>query len=138
VAEHRAAALDDIPTDRGLIVEIDGRKVGLFRVGDEVHAILSVCPHQGGPVGSGGLFPTTRARVENRRIVEYLDYEALVVCCPWHGWEFNIRTGVCTADPSRRVLRFPAEIRGSDVIVTLPGRRNGGNPEPPPESGGGT
>jgi nitrite reductase/ring-hydroxylating ferredoxin subunit len=127
VGEHRAAALDDIPTDRGLIVELAGRKVGLFKVGEEVHAILSVCPHQGGPVGRGGLFPTTRARVENRRLVEYLDRDAVVVCCPWHGWEFDIRTGVCTADRSRRVVRYPVEVRGSEVIVTMPDRpQNGG------------
>jgi len=122
VGEHRAAALDDIPSDRGLIVELDGRTIGLFRVDGEVHAILNVCPHQGGPVGRGGIFPTTRARVEGGRLIEYLDRDTPVVCCPWHGWEFNLRTGVCTADPSRRVVRYPAEIRGDAVVVTLPDR----------------
>lgn len=126
MGEHRAASLDDIPTDRGLIVELAGRNVGLFRVGEEVHAILSVCPHQGGPVGRGGLFPSTRARVENQRLIEYLDHDTPVVCCPWHGWEFNIRTGICTADPTRRVIRYPVEIRDSDVIVTLPDRTGNG------------
>jgi nitrite reductase (NADH) small subunit len=122
VGEHRAGRIDDIPDDRGLIVELDGRNVGLFRLGEEVHAILNVCPHQGGPVGSGGLFPSTRARVQDRRIVEYLDHETMVVCCPWHGWEFNVRTGVCTADPSRRVVRYEVEVRDSEVIVIMPDR----------------
>jgi nitrite reductase (NADH) small subunit len=123
VGEHRVANIDDLPGDRGLIVEVEGRRIGLFRVGEELHAILNVCPHQGGPVGGGGLFPTTRARVERGRLVEWLDHETMVVCCPWHGWEFDIRTGICTADASRRVVRFPVELRGSDIVVTLPDRQ---------------
>jgi nitrite reductase/ring-hydroxylating ferredoxin subunit len=123
VGEHRVGHIDDLPGDRGLIVEIDGRRIGLFRVGDEVHAILNVCPHQGGPVGGGGLFPTTRAKVEDGRVVESLDYDTMVVCCPWHGWEFDIRTGVCTADASRRVMRYPVAVRGGEIVVTMPDRR---------------
>ena len=46
----------------------------------------------------------------------------MVVCCPWHGWEFDVRTGVCTADASRKVVRYPARVRDGDVIVTLPDR----------------
>jgi nitrite reductase/ring-hydroxylating ferredoxin subunit len=122
VGEHRVANIDDLPGDRGLVVEVDGRRVGLFRVADEVHAILSVCPHQGGPVGGGGLFPSTRAKVENGRLVEWLDHAAPVVCCPWHGWEFDVRTGICTADPSRRVVRFPVEVRAGEIFLTLPDR----------------
>jgi nitrite reductase (NADH) small subunit len=119
VGEHRVAHIDDLPRDRGLIVAIGGRRLGLFRVGDDVHAILNVCPHQGGPVGTGGLFPATRARVERGRVIEYLDHDAPVVCCPWHGWEFDVRTGVCTADPSRRVVSYPVEVRDGDVIVIV-------------------
>jgi nitrite reductase/ring-hydroxylating ferredoxin subunit len=122
VGEHRVANIDDLPHDRGLIVEVDGRRIGLFRVGDEVHAILSVCPHQGGPVGGGGIFPSVRAKVEDGRIVESYDHERMVVCCPWHGWEFDIRTGVCTADASRRVMRYPVEVRAGEIHVKLPDR----------------
>jgi nitrite reductase (NADH) small subunit len=130
VGEHLAGRIDDIPDDHGLIVDIDGRQVGLFRHGGEVHAVLNVCPHQGGPVGSGGLFPSTRARVENRRIVEYLDHDQVVVCCPWHGWEFDLRTGVCTADRSQHLVRYEVELRGSDVFVITPDRV--ARPEPRP------
>jgi nitrite reductase (NADH) small subunit len=117
VGENRVAHIDDLPLDRGLIVEVDGRSIGLFRVGDEVHALLNTYPHQGGPVGTGGLFPTTRARVKNRRIVKWLDRDAVVVSCPWHGWEFDVRTGICTADVSRRVVRYEAEVRDGGVFV---------------------
>jgi nitrite reductase (NADH) small subunit len=103
-----------------MIVEVEGRKIGLFRDGTEVRAILNTCPHQGGPVGTGGLFPATRARVENRRLIESLDHDSPVVSCPWHGWEFDLRSGVCTADRARRVVTYPAVVRDGQVSVVLP------------------
>jgi nitrite reductase (NADH) small subunit len=99
VGAHRVAHIDEIPLDRGLVVEVEGRQVGVFRVAGQVYAYLNVCPHQGGPVGTGGLFPAIRGEVRERRLREYLDAETTVVACPWHGWEFDARTGRCLADP---------------------------------------
>jgi nitrite reductase (NADH) small subunit len=123
VGEHRVAHIDELPLDRGLLVDVDGRQVGIFRVGDEVRAFLNVCPHQGGPVGTGGLFPAIRGHIEGRRLREYHDPDTTVVACPWHGWEFDARTGTCLADPSRRLRSYPAVVRDGQVIVmTAPQR----------------
>jgi nitrite reductase (NADH) small subunit len=119
VGEHRVAHIDDLPRDRGLVVEVDGRQVGLFRVGDDdARAYLNVCPHQGGPVGTGGMFPAIRGEVRGRRLREFHDPHTTVVACPWHGWEFDASTGTCLADPARRLLAFPVEVRNGEVIVT--------------------
>jgi nitrite reductase/ring-hydroxylating ferredoxin subunit len=120
VGAHRVARFDDLPLDRGLVVEVEGRNIGLFRVGEEVRAILNTCPHQGGPVGSGGIFPSVCAKVVDRRLTEWLDHERLVVTCPWHGWEFDLRTGINTADPRRRVRMFETSVEDGDVLVMLP------------------
>ncbi len=127
MGEHRVAHIDDIPLDRGLLVEVEGRQVGVFRVGDEVHAFLNVCPHQGGPVGTGGLFPAIRGQVQARRLREFLDPQTTVVACPWHGWEFDARTGTCLADPSRRLRSYQTIVRDGDVIVVTDPQRA---PEP--------
>lgn len=120
MGEHRVALLDELPLDRGLVVEVDGRAVGVFRLGDEVYAYLNVCPHQGGPVGTGGLFPAIRGEVRNRRLREYHDPDTTVIACPWHGWEFDVRTGSCLADASRQLRAFPATVRDGEVFVSLP------------------
>jgi nitrite reductase/ring-hydroxylating ferredoxin subunit len=120
VGEHRAAHIDEIPLDRGLVVEVHGRRIGIFRLGEEVFAYLNVCPHQGGPVGTGGLFPAVRAEVRDRRLREYHDCATTVIACPWHGWEFDVRTGACLSDGSRRLRAFPAIVRDGEVIVALP------------------
>ena len=120
MGEHVVARADDLRADRGVVVEVAGREVGLFRVGERVYALRNRCPHQGGPIGTGGVFPALRARVRNRRLEEWLDQECMVAACPWHGWEFELETGVCTADPARRVATYAAFIRNGDVVVVLP------------------
>ncbi len=121
MGEHRVARLADLPGDRGLVVEVAGRRIGLFRIGDgEVHAYLNVCPHQGGPVGSGGLFPAVRGVVRDRRLREYHDPGTTVIACPWHGWEFDLRTGRCLADPARGLRPYVATVRDGEVFVELP------------------
>jgi nitrite reductase/ring-hydroxylating ferredoxin subunit len=119
VGEHRVARVDEVPLDRGLLVEAGGRQIGLFRVGDEIYALRNICPHQGGPVGTGGIFPSVKGKIEDRRLKEYLDHDELVVACPWHGWEFDVRTGVCMADPTRRVASYPTRVVDGEITVVV-------------------
>ena len=42
------------------------------------------------------------------------------MACPWHGWEFEIPTGVCLADPRFRLQTFPVAVEDAMVKVTLP------------------
>jgi 3-phenylpropionate/trans-cinnamate dioxygenase ferredoxin subunit len=119
VGEHRVARVDDVPADRGLVVEAAGREIGLFRLGDEIFALRNRCPHQGGPVGTGGVFASVRGKVENRRLREFLDHDEMVVVCPWHGWEFDVRKGTCMADPTRRVMSYPTKVVDGEVIVVV-------------------
>ena len=123
MGDHLVARVEDIPRDRGVLVEVAGRKIGLFCVGDEVYALHGVCPHQGGPVATGGLFPRLCGRVENERLKEWNDYDNMVVACPWHGWEFDLRTGVCLADPARGLISYDVKVEDGNVVVKLPGRR---------------
>ena len=54
----------------------------LFRYGEEVVAFTNVCPHQGGPLVLGD--------------IEDIGGQ-LYVTCPWHGFRFDVRTGVSVA-----------------------------------------
>jgi nitrite reductase/ring-hydroxylating ferredoxin subunit len=70
----RVAAATDCPPGTGLELMAGDRVVGLFNVDGVFHALDGICPHQGGPLGKGCL-------------------QGAVVTCPWHGWQFDVRTG---------------------------------------------
>lgn len=74
MAFEKVARLADVPTECGLEVDIQGIKVGLFRVGDDVHAMENTCPHADFPLSDGTL-------------------SDCVITCAAHGWNFDVRTG---------------------------------------------
>ena len=102
MTDVRAASLGDVAADRPTLVELDGVRVVLARVGDRVYALGDTCAHRGGPLGEGRLSGTRLA-------------------CPWHGWNYDVRTGQCVF-PSRggAVASYGVRVDGQDVLVELP------------------
>lgn len=100
----------------------------MFRVGDTFVSLLNRCPHQGGPLCSGAIYPMARASATPGQILEWYDETSPVVACPWHGWEIELATGECVADRARKVMRFPVQVIDGDVVVTVPERRGVGVP----------
>ena len=94
----KAAKKSEIPDDTGKLVEINGQPVALFNAGGKICALYAVCPHQGGPLAEGGL-------------------DGKTVMCPWHGWEFDVTTGVCIFNESITQPTFKVKEEGEDVYV---------------------
>ena len=118
-----AARASEIGPGERIRLELEGFKLGIFRLSDGFFALEDKCPHQQGLVCAGNLFREVTAYVEDDgRVREhYARDEADVVACPMHGWEFEIRTGECLANRRRKVQRFPVEVDGEDLYVILPG-----------------
>ena len=96
-------------------------EIGIFRVGEDFHAYENRCVHQGGPVCEGRFFPRMTAIVNDGGQVlgeRYSSGEPHLVC-PWHGWEYDLRTGEFCGDRSIRLRRYPVEIEGEDVYVVV-------------------
>jgi len=94
--------VDEIPPGGRKIVEVAGRSVGVFNVGGEFFALLNRCPHQGGPLCLGH----THGFLRPASVGEY-DYSRAgeMLRCPWHGWEYDLRTGQSWFDPSSVLVR---------------------------------
>jgi nitrite reductase (NADH) small subunit len=45
--------------------------------------------------------------------------EVSVVTCPWHGWQFEVTTGTCMANPAAIVDRYDVLVEGANVKVLL-------------------
>lgn len=109
------ASVDEIPPGSRKIVNVAGRSIGVFNVQGNYFAVRNSCPHAGGPLCQGltsGLVTSTEpGEYEYHRRGEFLR-------CPWHQWEFDIRTGQSWFDPGKtRVRRYDVAVKpGSELI----------------------
>jgi nitrite reductase/ring-hydroxylating ferredoxin subunit len=42
-----------------------------------------------------------------------------VVVCPWHQWEYNVRTGENVGDSSLRVATYPVQVEAGDIKIAV-------------------
>ena len=96
----RLGKASDVPLGKGRKMVASGRELAVFNVDGCFHAIDNTCTHRGGPLGEGEL-------------------EGSVVTCPWHGWQYDVTTGVCVANPAAKVVRYEVQVDGIDVKVLI-------------------
>jgi nitrite reductase/ring-hydroxylating ferredoxin subunit len=107
-------SIDDFAEGCIRVVRADGREVGVLRWSGRLYALSTVCPHQGGPVCAG----IVSARlVAARPGAMQLDENTPIVACPWHGWEFDARTGRAIWDASMRLRTWRVELADGRVLV---------------------
>ena len=97
------------------MLEIGGHRVGLYRVGDELHALADRCPHRGAPLCAGRV----ATPIETDGGMLTLGRGRSIVRCPWHKWEFDIATGRSLVDDRLRVRRYSVRLEGEHVVVSL-------------------
>ena len=106
----------DAPSEGGVrLVELDGHRIGLYRVGDDFFALADRCPHRGAPLCAGSV--ATAVEVRDGEIV--LGTPNATVRCPWHKWEFDIPTGRALLDERLRVRRYDVQVDGDEIVVSL-------------------
>lgn len=90
----------DLAPGQKKCVVLNGKKISVFNVAGEFHAIDDACPHRAGPLSDG-------------------DLEGDVVTCPWHGWRFNVKTGQGTDFPQAKVAHYPVDTAGGMIVVKM-------------------
>ena len=63
-------------------------------------AMDNVCLHRGGPLGQGV--------IEEGKVI-----------CPWHGWQYDPKTGAVGHNSTAKVAVYPIKVEGDDVMVEL-------------------
>ena len=77
----------------------DRERVVIGRCSDGIVAFSNHCTHRGGPLSDGALVGCT-------------------VQCPWHGSQFDVRTGRVIAGPAQhRIKTYDIDIRNGEVYV---------------------
>jgi NAD(P)H-dependent nitrite reductase small subunit len=114
----RIAVLDlaDLPPGTSTAVEAFDTTVALFNVGGTVHALDNTCPHNGAPLCHG--------RVGGRLLPsaphEHRWSDEPVVTCPWHKWQFDLRTGGTLFDPDVAVPVYEATVEDGRIYLAEP------------------
>jgi nitrite reductase/ring-hydroxylating ferredoxin subunit len=118
MSKHVVAAVADIPPGQRKLVTVRGRSIAVFNLGGEFFGLFNRCPHQGGPMCEG--IQTTL--IQSRDPGHYdVSREGEIIRCPWHGWEFDIRTGKSFIDPAKVNLRqFPVEVAHGQAVAEGP------------------
>ena len=107
------------------VLAFENFEVGVFRLGGEFFAYLNHCPHMGGPVCQGKLMPKVDEVIASDRTSKGMAFSKtqLNVVCPWHGYEFDIRTGRHAGNSKVGLRPMKVHVADGDVIVTVPDAR---------------
>ncbi|MFO0773333.1 MAG: Rieske 2Fe-2S domain-containing protein [Nitrospiraceae bacterium] len=98
------ASLAALPPGTCRSVETECGWIALYNVDGVIYATDDTCPHAGGPLGEGIL-------------------SGDCIACPWHGWRFNVETGVRVENAAFTVECFPTQIEGDQILVEIPLQR---------------
>ncbi len=96
----RIAKTSDIVDGGAVRVDLEKGPAALFKSGNNFYVISNTCPHKGGSLVEGFL--------ENGSVT-----------CPWHAWDFDVRTGACGTVPGVKVKTYTVRIKKGEIFVKI-------------------
>ncbi len=96
----KVAEVTELAPGQGKLVQVDEQDIALFNVDGTYYATGAVCPHEEGPLHEG-------------------EVDGDTIVCPWHGYDFNVKTGECSVIPELRVKTFVVMTEGNDLFIEM-------------------
>jgi nitrite reductase/ring-hydroxylating ferredoxin subunit len=117
--KYLVATVDEIPPGHRKIVNITGKSIGIFNINGEFFALRNRCPHGGAPLCEG----TLSGFVQSEGPGDYsYTRKGEILRCPWHQWEFDVKTGQSWVDPVKtRVRAYDAKVEPGCTLVDTVG-----------------
>ena len=119
MAEKFVAKASEFKDGDRRIVFIGEHEIGVFRDKGQFYAYSNFCLHQGGPACEG----LTIAKVEERLRPDktsqglYFSETELHFVCPWHGMEYDMKTGECVSDRRMKLRKYQIVQKEDDIYV---------------------
>ena len=79
---------------------VDGRILCVANAGGAISVLNGVCPHEEGPLGEGS--------IEDGRVV-----------CPWHGYSYDLKTGISPEDPDLKAQVYESVIENGELRAKI-------------------
>lgn len=117
--KYRLCRVDEIPVGTKKAFTVKNLPIVLARsVKNEFFAVYGLCPHQRVALSEGTLGGVTVAD-EAGEDLRY-EREGEILRCAWHGFSYDLTTGVCLAAPERlRVKTYPLLIEQDEVFLEV-------------------
>lgn len=118
MARHVVASIAEILPGANKVVTVKGREIAVFNVKGVFYALLNKCPHMGAKLCHGVVV----GLVEGTQPGDFTYTRAgEILRCPWHGWEFDMRTGQSQVDPAGIwVKQYPACVERGSTLAEGP------------------
>jgi nitrite reductase/ring-hydroxylating ferredoxin subunit len=118
MSRHVVAAVGEVAPGSSKLVSVKGRDIALFNVEGKYFAFFNRCPHAGASLCAGKVVH----RVESTEPGTYrLAPDLAMLRCPWHGWQFDIRTGQAWCDPETlKVRNYPVAVEPGEQLAKGP------------------
>ncbi len=120
MAEYMAGSVDDYADGDRKVVVCGEFEVGVFRIENEFYAWHNRCAHRAGPICQGRIMQRVLEPVAGDMTVRsqrYDETESQIVC-PWHGYEFSIKTGRHQGNDRVRLRKAELTIRDGEIYVS--------------------
>jgi len=100
-SEVRIARVDELKTDQMMLIHVDGKRIVVGRTENGYVAFDDRCTHRGASLADGVMICGT-------------------VQCPWHGSQFDCKTGAIKAGPAKDPIQtYVLKESGGDLSITL-------------------
>jgi nitrite reductase (NADH) small subunit len=97
----KVAMKSDLPAEgEAKEFTLGDKVICVANVNGVISAMDNVCLHRGGPLGQG--------TIEGDKLV-----------CPWHGWQYDPKTGAAAHNPAAKVAVYPIKMENGDVMIEL-------------------
>jgi nitrite reductase/ring-hydroxylating ferredoxin subunit len=123
--EVNVGSVKDFADPGRKIIGFERFEVAVFKFGGEFFAYLNHCPHMGGPACQGKMIAKVEEIIADDRTSKGQTFSKtkMHIVCPWHGFEFDIRTGIHPGNSRARLRKIKVTVLDGDVMITVPDAR---------------
>jgi nitrite reductase/ring-hydroxylating ferredoxin subunit len=111
---------DEFQEHNRKVVASGDLEIGIFKVDGQYYAYQNRCPHLGGPACQGRIMNAVVEVLNEDKTSagqQWSDEENII--CPWHGWEFNLKTGKHPGNSRMALRRFGVVLESGAIYVDV-------------------
>jgi nitrite reductase (NADH) small subunit len=110
--------ISEIEKENPFVTQVGNLSVAVYRHDNKYYAYLNRCPHQGGPACEGAVIRDGEIRMRADNLTgSGSGKPRYSIVCPWHGWSFEIESGVCRGNTQARLRSFKVLIQGDNLAI---------------------